>query len=593
MFSCAAGLMVGKEGPMIHTGAILGAVMPIRLGVQFRSDLDKRDFVSIGCACGVAGAFGAPFGGVLFVLEEAASHWRVELTWMTTMATAICCIAVMACQSLDDGVDTLSDSSLVSFGSFEGASIDERFPKEKKYTFGVYIAVVIFGLVGGVLGAIFNQTNMKLAQWRGRLVTEWHTRLFEVALLSLVSSCLLFGLALLADDCTAAAANLPFYEFSCPEGQSSPVAALALKGPSHAVWQLFHSTEHFDNSWLLALMVVVMFLTILTYGICVPSGLFVPAILIGSFGGRLAGQLLHDGKDTFNLNPGIYALLGGAAMLAGVTRMTISITMILVECTNNSTYVVPLAIVILIAKGTGDFFNHGLYDIYLKLGSIYFLEEVTELEHHKLRASDVMHNDLHPEVVVLREVETVARLEQILQSCPHTGFPVVLSSQPDKKTFCGIVLRSQLTVLLKHREIFSQPKNVHPTPTHPLLHRAESGRFDVRTSEAQAAPWFQGGGAAEGLPDPCSSLEEPTAAGRRSHRLHRGRAGWMHPAVSARYERQSPSALESGAQSQREGGGVRQVSGGDGRCRHPAAQVGGVRSFLPEFPRDQRSGAHG
>ena len=59
------------------------------------------------------------------------------------------------------------------------------------------------------------------------------------------------------------------------------------------------------------------------------------------------------------------------------------ITVILIECTNNITYMLPLTVTILIAKatgvfvvpnprgdagGAGDMFNLGLYDIYLKLG---------------------------------------------------------------------------------------------------------------------------------------------------------------------------------------------------------------------------------
>jgi len=85
----SATMPVGKEGPMIHSGAIIGAGLPqgrsTRLGwdwktLLFRSDRAKRDFVAAGAAAGVAAAFGAQIGGVLFSLEEGASFWNQSLT---------------------------------------------------------------------------------------------------------------------------------------------------------------------------------------------------------------------------------------------------------------------------------------------------------------------------------------------------------------------------------------------------------------------------------------------------------------------------------------------------------------------------------
>ena len=87
-------LPAGKEGPLIHAGAGLGATLCAALARTLHASRSVgalttpsavRDLVSIGCACGVAGAFAAPIGGVLFVLEEAASpqFWHTSLTSLT------------------------------------------------------------------------------------------------------------------------------------------------------------------------------------------------------------------------------------------------------------------------------------------------------------------------------------------------------------------------------------------------------------------------------------------------------------------------------------------------------------------------------
>ena len=70
VLSVASGLSVGKEGPFVHIATCVGNVACRMSSKYSRNDGKRREVLSASAASGVAVAFGAPIGGVLFSLEE-------------------------------------------------------------------------------------------------------------------------------------------------------------------------------------------------------------------------------------------------------------------------------------------------------------------------------------------------------------------------------------------------------------------------------------------------------------------------------------------------------------------------------------------
>ena len=94
IFAVAGGLAVGKEGPMIHSGAVLAAGISqgrsilfrkdFKLFDRFRTDHEKRDFVSGGAAAGVSAAFGAPVGKTT-CYTELYLYWNDDFGGVSTV----------------------------------------------------------------------------------------------------------------------------------------------------------------------------------------------------------------------------------------------------------------------------------------------------------------------------------------------------------------------------------------------------------------------------------------------------------------------------------------------------------------------------
>merc|ERR1719401_447093 len=158
--------------------------------------------------------------------------------------------------------------------------------------------------------------------------------------------------------------------------------------------------------------------------------------------GRLFGQTMqHHGGVA---GPGIYALVGATALLAGKARITISLAMILMETTGEAAFSLPIFLVVLVARWVGDVFGRGIYDMHIiDLKRIPLLETDPEDCMIDMQAREVMNRD----IVSIKEVEEVGDLYEKLTTCTHSGFPVLRDGR-----IVGLVPREMLNFLLNNAE---------------------------------------------------------------------------------------------------------------------------------------------
>uniref|UniRef100_A0A7S4VX51 Chloride channel protein n=1 Tax=Ditylum brightwellii TaxID=49249 RepID=A0A7S4VX51_9STRA len=209
-FSVAAGLPVGKEGPMVHSGAVVAAgISQGRTkfwGVDtsfskfsdFRNDREKRDFVACGAAAGVTSAFGAPIGGVLFSLEEGASYWSTKLTWRAFFCAMITLGTLFAVRNFDSLWGQADIDKLFSFGEFNSLS-----GEASNFSIWELLLSIIIGCLGGLIGAVFNAANEHLTIWHMKHTNHSPSRrCIEVVVISIFVTTISFVMPLVWNRCT-------------------------------------------------------------------------------------------------------------------------------------------------------------------------------------------------------------------------------------------------------------------------------------------------------------------------------------------------------------------------------------------------------
>jgi chloride channel 7 len=280
-------------------------------------------------------------------------------------------------------------------------------------------------------------------------------------LISIFTSCLLFGLPWLAScrvcplDATEACPTIGrsgnYKKFQCPPGYYNDLASLIFNTNDDAIRNLFSkgTDSEFQPSSVLIFFVTCYFLSIFSYGVVAPAGLFVPVIVTGASYGRLVGMLVGSRS---NLNHGLYAVLGAASFLGGSMRMTVSLCVIILELTNNLLLLPLIMLVLLVSKTVADAFNGNIYDLIMKAKGFPYLETHAEPYMRQLTVGDIVTGPLQ----LFNGIEKVSNIVHVLRTTKHNGFPVIdeppLSESP---VLFGIILRAHLITLLKMKAFLS------------------------------------------------------------------------------------------------------------------------------------------
>ncbi|KAK3439473.1 hypothetical protein EUGRSUZ_C04346 [Eucalyptus grandis] len=442
----SSSLLVGKTGPLVHTGACIASLLgqggSKRYGLTwkwlryFKNDRDRLDLVTCGSAAGIAAAFCAPVGGLLFALEEMASWWRSALVWRAFFTTAVVAIVLRAL------IDVCLSGKCGLFGK-GGLIMYDVTSSNVAYHIVDVPPVLLLGMIGGLLGSLYNFFLEKVLRIYN-LINEKGIA-YKIVLacwISIFTSCLLFGLPWLAS-CR---------KFQCPPGHYNDLASLIFNTNDDAIKNLFSkgTDDEFQYSSIIIFFVTCYFLSILSYGIVAPAGLFVPVIVTGASYGRLVGMLIGSHS---NLNHGLFAVLGAASFLGGSMRMTVSLCVILLELTNNL-LLLPLMMVLLISKTLADAFKGNIYDLIMKAKGFPYLETHAEPYMRQLTVGDVVSGPLQ----LFHGIEKVANVVHVSRTTRHNGFPVIDEPPHSESPFLyGLILRAHLMELLKKKAFLSDP----------------------------------------------------------------------------------------------------------------------------------------
>lgn len=278
------GASLGREGAPKQAGAVMANFFSDRVRL---SDEQRRLLVACGAGAGMSAAYGVPLGGALFALEVMrgmlALRYVLPALFASVVATAVAWMV-------------LPDAPTYLIPAYSSSS-----------------SSIVWALVAGPIAGVVSVGYVRLITWADRNKPQGWQR-FTAPLL---------GLGLLG------VVSIWFPQLL---GNGKDISQLAF-------------TNHVAPALLLTLLVLKPAATVLCVRSGAPGGLFTPSLTVGA----LLGAVLGHAWTWFwpGVPPGLFAVLGAAAVLAATTQGPISTVVLMMELTGRDrSFIVPLLLAV-------------------------------------------------------------------------------------------------------------------------------------------------------------------------------------------------------------------------------------------------------
>ncbi|KAF4551550.1 Voltage gated chloride channel-like protein 2 [Elsinoe fawcettii] len=429
--SVSSGLWLGKEGPLVHVACCCANLFMKGFDSINSNEARKREVLSAAAASGISVAFGSPVGGVLFSLEQLSYYFPDKTMWQSFVCAMVAAFILQAYNPFRTGKLVLYQVTYKSgWHAFE------------------ILPFAFIGILGGIYGGFFIKLNIRFAKWRRSNTYPFKDRpVLEVAAVTLVTAIISFPITFLRAQSTEL---VSFLLAECTDITTDHLGLCKSGRANTGVIFL-----------LLLSAIIGFFLAAITFGLQIPAGILLPSMAIGALYGRVVGLIVevwqreHPNflpftsceKDIACVTPGTYAIVGAASALAGATRITVSIVVIMFELTGALTYVLPIMIAVMIAKWVGDAIHQkGIYEAWIQLNGYPFLDNRDDRPVPDVPVSQIM-TRLEDLVVLTATGHTIESLETLLRSHRFRGFPVV--NNTTDALLLGYISRTELSYALR------------------------------------------------------------------------------------------------------------------------------------------------